>query len=34
VTIEGIRQVWVRGTDPALVTSGYRTHTAVPTACP
>jgi hypothetical protein len=33
-TIEGIRQVWVRGTDPALVTSAYRTHTATRTACP
>jgi hypothetical protein len=33
-TIEGIRQVWVRNTDPALVTSAYRTHTAAPTTCP
>ena len=33
-TIEGIRQVWLVGTDPALVTSAYRTHTAVPTPCP
>lgn len=33
-TIEGIRQVWVRGTDPGTVTSAYRTHTAVPTSCP
>lgn len=33
-TIEGIRQVWLVGTDPALVTSAYRTHTAVPTTCP
>jgi hypothetical protein len=33
-TIEGIRQVWVRGTDAALVTSAYRTHTANPVACP
>jgi len=33
-TLEGIRQVWVRGTDPALVTSGYRTHTATATPCP
>jgi hypothetical protein len=33
-TIEGIRQVWLRGTDQALVTSAYRTHTAVRTTCP
>jgi hypothetical protein len=34
-TIEGIRQVWVRGTDPALVTSAYRTSTATLLAsCP
>jgi hypothetical protein len=33
-TIEGIRQVWVRGTDAALITSGYRTATATPTTCP
>jgi hypothetical protein len=34
VTMEGIRQVWVHGTDPALVTSSYRTGTATLITCP
>jgi hypothetical protein len=33
-TIEGIRQVWQRVNDPSVVTSAYRTHTAIPVACP
>lgn len=33
-SLEGIRQVYVRGTDPALVTSAYRTHTGTATPCP
>ena len=34
ISMEGIRQVYVRGTDPALVNTAYRTHTATPTPCP